>query len=436
MIYSLAIRFINIQKTAQPMAVPEPSRRLAEFHTAYAAIDHTDEPPKTTLEVVKGHYDEAHWNRLLWYFLDPSNPHGFETAVLSAVLDQLERILDDLHFDRYSVQDIQVEREIGTPNNNRADLVIRYDTEWFVWIEIKVRSNEGDRQTHRYVDDDYVGSMQKSEFGEENQFYVYIAPEGNRPTASEFVNLDWMTLVQALRPIQQEGIKEYPLRSFAQFVDFLDTIENETSMTQHEENQREMVELAIEYYDSIQDVVGAFEDVLTTYQEEWPQRFESYAPGGWRDEWHYHTGGIKQTFYKVDWPVADIPPGEDVSSSDPLRPYFQHVMSPDWIASNKLRFKTQLTGSDDQLRKEFQNYIYSEDVQERLRNMATDIEARAGCEIELPGRDDRTYTRFTKATYPFEWHGGEGYYQALATALEDHSEVITIYEEALTRLSD
>ena len=418
------------------MAVLDLSHRLAEFHTAYVAIDQTEEPPKTTLEVVKGHYDEDYWNRLLWYFLNPANPHGFETAVLSGVLDLLEHNLDDFHFDRYSVQDIQVEREIGTPNNNRADLVIRNGTEWFVWIEIKVRSNEGDRQTRRYVDDGYVGPIEKNEFAEENQFYIYLAPEGNKPTASEFANLDWMTLVKALRPIQQAGIKEFPLRSYAQFVDYLDTIENETGMTQHEENQREKVELAIEYYDSIQDVVGAFEDVLTTHQEEWPQRFEPYAVDGWDDEWHYHTGGKNQTFYKMDWPVAEIPPGEDVSKSDPLRPYFQHEMSPDWIASNKLRFKTQLTGSDDQMRKEFQNHMYSDEVQERLREMATDIEARPGCEIELPGRDDRTYTRFTKATYPLEWQGGDGYYQTLATALEDHLEVISIYEEALSLLSD
>ncbi|WP_306061328.1 PD-(D/E)XK nuclease family protein [Natronococcus wangiae] len=418
------------------MGVGDEHQRLAKFHTAYAAIDQVDTPPKTTLEILKKHYDENYWNRFLKYFLDPTKPHGFETTVLRHFLELLERRCSDFDFDRYCVDEVRVDREVGTPSDNRADIVLRYETEWFVWIEMKVRATEGDRQTDRYVRDEYVGDVRKSEFDERNQFYVYLAPEGNEANASEFVNLDWSSVVDDLRSIQQTGSKEQPFRSYAQFVDFLDTIHNETQMTKHEEDRQEKVQLAIEYYDSIRDVDDAFEKVLKEHKEEWPVRFEPYAPESWKESWHYHTGKKKLTFYKRSWTVAYVQQDEDVDASDPLRPYFQHVMSKDRIANNELYLKTQLTGSDSRLRQDFQDYVYNIEVQERLQKMATKIEERPGCEVQLPSRDDRTYTRFTKATYPIEWKNGEGYYGTLEQALEDHREVMRIFSEAVDYAND
>lgn len=409
------------------------SQQLADFYTAYNSIDHATEPPSTTLEIVKAHYDEDHWNRLCSYFLDSSEPHGFGVDVLTQLLSVIERECGSFHFDRHSVDDVRVDREVSTPTDNRADIVLRYGTEWFVWIEIKVRSTEGDRQTTRYVNDEYVGNILKSEFEEEGQ-YVYLAPAENSPDNDGFADLDWSHVLDAFRPIQQSGVSEYPFRSYVQFIDFLDTIENEIGMTQHKENQREKVELAIKYYDAIEDVRDTYQEEISAHQEEWGKRFEPHAPPGWDENWQYHTGKKKLTFYKRDWIIGDVPPGEDVKKDAPLRPYFQHVLDTELIASGQLRFKTQLTGSDSDLRREFQEYMYSDEGQDRLQRMARDIEERRDCDVSLIDRDEKTYTRFTVTNYSFEWKGGEGYYQKLRQAINDHREVITIYDEAIDQL--
>lgn len=413
----------------------EYSHQLADFYTAYNSIDQVTQPPRTTLEVVKTHYNEDHWNRLFSYFLEPSNPHGFETDVLSKFLSLIEKYCESFHFDRHSVDEVRVERELSTPNDNRADIVLRYDTEWFVWIELKVRSNEGSHQTARYAEDEYIGTIQKDEFEEANRVYVYLAPAGNSPSESTFVDLDWSRALKAFRPIQQSGVSEYPFRSYVQFVDFLDTIENEIGMTEHEENRREKVELAIKYYSAIEDVRQTYREVISTHQEEWPNRFEPHAPKGWEENWHAHTGGKKLTFYKRDWITGEVPSGEDVKKDAPLRPYFQHVLDPELIASNQFRFKTQLTGSDQALRRSFQDYMYRDETRERLREMARDIEETADCTVTLPDRDEKTYTRFTIADYSFEWRGGEGYYQQLQQAIEDHRDIVQLFDAATAQAS-
>ena len=416
------------------MVVDELRRELAEFDALYSNIEQVSAPPKTTLEILEKHYDEDHWNRLLRYFLDSKEPHGFDEAVLLQFLELVEERCNGFHFDRYAVDEVDVQREVVTPNDNRADIIITYEQEWFIWIEMKVRSREGTNQTNRYVEDDYIGETLKSTFDEANRFYVYLAPDRSTADADAFVNLNWTTLIAAFQPLTQTGVREQPLQSYAQFTDFLNTVRSETSMTQHEANQQEKVELAIEYHDSISDVREAFESVVESHQENWPQRFEPYAPAGWDDNWHCHTGGKKLTFYKQTWPVADVEPGEDVSSSHSLRPYFQHVISLEQIANNRLKFKTQLTGANNELRTKFQDYLYSDEVQTRLEEMATDIDQRKGTEIQLLERDDRTYTRFTVTTYPFDWEGGEGYYRTLAQALTDHQEVGEIFDEALQEI--
>ena len=418
------------------MAIDELSRELAEFDALYLNIERVSTPPKTTLEILEKHYDEDHWNRLLKYFLDPKAPHGFDEAALLQFLELVEGRCDGFYFDRHAIDKIDINREVLTPNNNRADIVITYEQEWFIWIEMKVRSREGPNQTNRYVEDDYIGDTAKSAFDEGNRFYVYLAPERSKADADEFVNLDWATLSTTFQSLTQTAVREQPLQSYAQFTDFLNTVRNEINMTQHEETRQEKVELAIEYYDSINDVREAFNSVVENHQENWPQRFEPHAPAGWNDNWHCHTGSSNLTFYKQTWPVADVESGEDVSNSHPLRPYFQHVISSEQIANNRLKFKTQLTGANDELNAKFQDYLYSAEVQTRLEEIAANIDQRKGTEIRLPERDDRTYTRFTITTYPFDWEGGEGYYRTLAQALTDHQEVEEIFDEAIQEITN
>ena len=195
------------------MAVDELRRVLAEFDALYSNIEQVSAPPKTTLEILEKHYDEDHWNRLLRYFLDSKEPHGFDEAVLLQFLELVEERCDGFHFDRYAVDEVDVQREVVTPNDNRADIIITYEQEWFIWIEMKVRSREGTNQTNRYVEDDYIGETLKSTFDEANRFYVYLAPDRSTADADAFVNLDWTTLIAAFQPLTHSPLHGFEISS-------------------------------------------------------------------------------------------------------------------------------------------------------------------------------------------------------------------------------
>ncbi|MFC6722372.1 MULTISPECIES: PD-(D/E)XK nuclease family protein [Halobacteriales] len=53
-------------------------------------VEDTDRLPVPTLNIIGEEHLEAHWQSLLVYFLEESNPHGFGTDVLVAFLEAVD----------------------------------------------------------------------------------------------------------------------------------------------------------------------------------------------------------------------------------------------------------------------------------------------------------------------------------------------------------
>lgn len=133
--------------------------RFRELRLSLEAIPEIPEPPKSTLRILGTTRSEQRWNRFLAYFLDPSEPHGFDADLLRSFLEMVQRETEtDLEYFNRELQEIQVDTELTSPQNNRLDIAIRAPGSWFIWAESKVDASEGRQQTERYIEDTHVGS--------------------------------------------------------------------------------------------------------------------------------------------------------------------------------------------------------------------------------------------------------------------------------------
>jgi hypothetical protein len=140
----------------------EPTDRFRELQASLEALPGVTEPPKSMLQILASQRAEQKWNTLLTYFLDPSQPHGFGADLLKVFLDKTNQVTDDeIDYSHRDIEQVKVDTEVESPQNNRPDILIRASDEWFVCIEAKVGSSEGDRQTQRYVADTHIDNQKK-----------------------------------------------------------------------------------------------------------------------------------------------------------------------------------------------------------------------------------------------------------------------------------
>ncbi|WP_267642071.1 PD-(D/E)XK nuclease family protein [Haloarchaeobius amylolyticus] len=160
--------------------------RLREFRASLEAIPEVSEPPKSTLRILGSMRAEQQWNTLLAYFLDPSEPHGFDADLLKRFLDTVSEetgsSIDYIHRD---IERVRVDTEVTSPQNNRLDIVIRAPEKWFVCIESKVDASEGERQTQRYIQDKHIGNEEKSEYPQDGHHYVFLSKAHASDSAAE-----------------------------------------------------------------------------------------------------------------------------------------------------------------------------------------------------------------------------------------------------------
>lgn len=122
------------------------------------------------------------------YFLEPSQPHGFDADLLKAFLDKAGQVTgDEIEYYHRDIEHVSVETEVRSPQNNQPDILIRAPDEWFVCIESKVDSSEGDRQTERYVKDTHIGNELKDEHPEDGRYYLF-PPHRRGDNAIKFKN--------------------------------------------------------------------------------------------------------------------------------------------------------------------------------------------------------------------------------------------------------
>lgn len=261
--------------------------------------------PDSFLSVLDMELDETSWNRLLHYFLNPKTS-PFNTLFIENFLYKL-REYNKIGIDRFDFENITVKREEPTPENNQIDIIIK-STDWFIWIELKVDSKEGDKQTKRYFKDNYLGKTDRKE-NYDQQEYLYIAPPGNEPKCDEFQHVTWRKIINWIDLEEEKneiGKKQLDI--------FLHAIEYELGV--NENMVKEKCKKYLEYWNDnadklrkLEKIRKKFEQLIEDYStgernygiEPWWDSFLENPPESWNHKWNVKTTSRYGQIYLDDW---------------------------------------------------------------------------------------------------------------------------------------
>lgn len=417
------------------MTDPRPERGVRDdleaFATELHAVPEVEELPKTTLEVIDRRQREDYWNRFLRYFLDPSEPHGFGTAVLE---EFVETVADRGDHDQanYDVhRDVTVESEVQGANGIRPDLIIYLDGKWGICIELKVMSLERANQTTGYAEE---FRLDHADVDEEAMSYVYISKRTHPDSvSSEFVDVPWNEIVAVFDDVLVSGKGQYTERGVAQLRDFRDSIDNEITMSDNEfaESQREKVALYIEHYNEISEAEEAYEKLHERAVNRWAQRFrEEFQPDAWNDSWNCDPGRGGH-IYRDRWRLDAN--GEPVTERDRAEFHleFQHFLR--WkpiFAEERLRFRAYTSRhANDNYREEFKRLCNT-----KYREQLVGAGKPYGID-HISGKKTHTekYYSFDGEQVP------ESFYETLSEAFDENAHLAPIltkiHEEAVDRVS-
>lgn len=404
--------------------------RLRDLRTSLEAVPEVSEPPKSTFRVLGSMRSEQNWNTFLAYFLDPSQPHGFDAELLKSFLDKA-RQEGDLGIDYYHRQfeTVDVVTEDASPQGNRPDIVIRAPEEWFVCIECKVDAPEGERQTERYLEDTHIGVEEKTEYPADGQHYLFLSKEhGDYSSADGFTDLYWWHVVEAFNERLRLSHGRYPARSVSQLEDFLSTVTQVINMGENDftQTQKEKVRLLAEYRAEIDELFASTNKLRQRAIEEWPDRFRSHVDEDlWTDEWHAQSSKWGQ-IYRDGWfldgalnPTTDI---DETKGNDGLRLFFMHyIRNEDSFLKGKVRYELGCS-TRVPVRDEFHRLYNSNTWQEELKPILA--------ERDIVNRGNKA--EYTRKVYDVDQSGlPESYFDTLATAFEEHLPVAEITDEIL-----
>ncbi len=307
----------------------------AQLEDLQRELDNIERLPKTTLEILGQSRVEQRWEELLVYFLDSTNPHGFDTEVLRAFLRALDSHEDtSMSGPLRDLDNVEVSSQVST-GDGIIDLLLRQPDEWFVCIELKVDSLETNAQTERYAEATRLGDLDTRQHCGTDE-YVYIAPKDAPASVSEdFVDISWEHIVAELETVFTDGFGKYPLKSSAQLADFIDTIQLELNMGDINQISEETV-LYTEYAETINRVQDAFkrdkEQLFNSLKETFFVEFG-------HNEWDSNTRRKRYIqLYKPEW--RDIGPGTDIE-------YEPHLSLNQKQPTIRLRLDVEDTGKDE-----------------------------------------------------------------------------------------
>lgn len=246
--------------------------RLAEMKRRLQSLPDSKEPPPTLLHILGRRRQEQDWQRLLFHFLSPDEPHGFEHDLLERFLTALSKRDDlDFSFTRFDLPAVQVEQEVHT-TRGRPDAVLWARTDWFICWELKIGASEAEGQTPAYVNvESFSGiNLPKNDVPRGGRYYLYLAPaDAEPPEADEFVHISWEWVASELQSFLANSYGTYPAATTAHLTDFISTIQREFTMTEYQENQQEKAQLCFEYYDEIEEIQQAFENQWKRFADTW-----------------------------------------------------------------------------------------------------------------------------------------------------------------------
>ena len=258
--------------------------QLAGLKSDLDRLPEAKEPPSTTLQIIRNNQQEQDWQRLLFHYLSPDEPHGLNHALLEYILSALSD-RDDLGFtfSRLDLANVQVRQEVKIPNERRPDAVVWASEDWFICWELKINAAEAEDQTRDYVDADSFQSIDltKEDVSGSSHYYVYLAPKGaSSPGAEEFVQISWTWVADQIQTFLNESHGDYPARTTAQLEQLIGTIQSELKMTDYQKNQKEKAELYFEYYDAITEAQEAYENQWDWFSNNWGNQLAEAMDGG------------------------------------------------------------------------------------------------------------------------------------------------------------
>lgn len=384
------------------------------------------EPPKTTLELLNSPYSERAWSKYLAYFIDPSQPHRFNSDVAERFLTTIESHPNStFELRSYDLKELKVDQEPHSPDANIPDIVIQNDDDWFICLEMKVEAMEGTAQTRKYVADSHMGNKPKDDFRDGGHNYVYLAQEWQPDSdAEEFIDITWKTVVKEFEPLLVDNRGKYPARSIAQFTDFIDTIKQVIGMAEdtYESTQVEKLKLYFEHEDSIRDVEQAVESVWESVRDSWADTFlHEYTPSKWSDEWNCHRTQYGPIYHDSWWLDENLEPTQRVSI--PVRLNFNHMIrNVESFKEGRLTY-VLMWDENNAYRDAFIGLFNSTSWQDRLEPHLEehDIEVEGGPKV------------FTRKRYDVEKQQlPESYFETLQNAFNEHADLATIITEILT----
>lgn len=411
----------------------ELNERFRELRTSLEAQPAVSEPPKSILRILGSTRSEQEWNTLLAYFLDPSQPHGFDADLLKAFLDVAhDETGAEIAYYHRDIETVEVDTEEISPQNNRPDIVIRAPGEWFVCIESKVESTEGERQTDRYLEDTHIGSDEKSEFPEDGHHYLFLSKQyAADARADGFGDLYWNQVVDAFHRKLRRSHGRYPERSVNQLEDFLSTISQVTSMDDDDFTtiQKEKVRLLNEYRTDIDALLEAAESLRERAIEDWPEMFRNHVDDElWTDDWWIYQDDTESgTICRHGWWLddEDLQPTsaiEETYGDRGFRLFFNHLIRrEESFSRGKLTYRLR-SSTNVPLRDEFNRLYNSERWQQELQPL---FEER---DITNKG-NKRNY--FLKTYDVDQSRLPESYFETIATAFEEHRPIVTVVDEIL-----
>lgn len=408
--------------------------RFRELQISLEAIPEVPEPPKSTFRILGSTRSEQNWNTFLAYFLDPSQPHGFGADLLKEFFNTVQRETDcGIEYYHRDIQNIIVDTELASPQNNRLDILIRAPEKWFLWVETKVESSEGSRQTERYVEDTYVGNEKKCAYPERGKHYLFISKQyAGNSSADEFHDISWQDIAGAFKNRLRRSDGRYPVRSVAQLEDFLSTINTVTSTKENNYTmiQKEKVRLLSEYRDDIDKLLQAAEALRERAEEEWPTLFLNQLNDElWTEEWTMQDDPdewgciFRRGWYRDDESLKPTTNSEATWGDTGFRLHFCNT-----IRKKRSFSRGELTyylscPTSVPLRDEFHSVYNSDKYQNELRPL---LEER---NITNKGNKKEVMTK----TYDVDQSGlPESYFATLATAFEEHRPIAEVIDNVLS----
>lgn len=398
------------------MRLAELEKTLSKLERRVDGLSTTREQPRNLLRILRSSQSEKSWQLLLSYFLDPDQPHGFETDVLSLFLDAVsEHPETEFSYEGHELEGVAVELETPT-GDGRPDIVLWVDEEWFICIELKVTSGETDRQTERYVKADHFGNLKKSTIPEDGHHYVYVADRRSKPSvAPEFADISWQQITQSLEKVQTSQFSQYPARSCAQLAEFIDTTKQELRMTDEASQHLEKAALAIKYRDVFEELDSGLERFVEDLQVSWERDFLNNPPDGWTEEWKtVKEGNMWGRLMKRSWLLNDDPEAVP-NKSEGFAIAFPIGIRTENFYNEKTYYKFWVYGDDEYVER-YLDQFYSEEFQNTIKSLVE----KNNLVVEDRGGKPQPF----KTPYSFEFDEGRGYVRALRRAFEEHRELV------------